>query len=84
MSAMTAVAGACGSHGKGAMEGADSEEAGPESFKWMDGSTVLTDPGKAGLLSLVEVALWLCYLTWTLRCNLFLLSYFKSRLIIYL
>ena len=29
MSAMTAVAGACGSHGKGAMEGADSEEAGP-------------------------------------------------------
>ena len=30
MSAMTAVAGACGSHGKGAMEGADSEEAGPE------------------------------------------------------
>lgn len=28
MSAMTAVAGACGSHGKGAMEGADSEEAG--------------------------------------------------------
>ena len=56
----------------------------PGSFKWMDGSPVLTDPGKAGLLSLVEVALWLCYLTWTLRCNLFLLSYFKSRLIIYL
>ena len=29
MSAMTAVAGACGSHGKDAMEGVDSEEAGP-------------------------------------------------------